>query len=83
MILKATDRKFAKHQISECVRVWLRVNIHTCTDSFTGQPFLLSLFVSVNSVSTRGWFGFRDSGGMEFLFTRWHFHIHKTSTKTS
>lgn len=90
LILKATDCRFAKHQISECesvclcVCVWLGVNIHTYTDWFTGQSFPLkmvcshrvSLFISVNSVSTRGWFGYRDSAGVEFLFTRLHFHMH-------
>lgn len=62
--LKATDCRFAKHRISVCVYVCvtLGVNKHTCTDSFTGQSSLLkmvcsnrvSLFISVNSASTRG-----------------------------
>lgn len=79
MILKATEWVGLPNFSGwVCVCVCDRVNIHTCTDWFTGQLFLLKmvcshrlmLFVSVNSVSTRGWFGFRDSVGAEFLFNQ-------------
>lgn len=70
MILKRLQIVGLPNTKSVSVCVWLGVNIHTCTDWFTGQSFLLkmvcshrvSLFVSVNSVSTReravgvGWF---------------------------